>query len=345
MWALDRPVPVSVLREFILTAARFAQPLLRLLSGGSPDRFGRDQLGGHECRVESGINWHPCPFLGNLNDDRAHRAPRSFSAPFSFSIHNNNGKNQRSLAVFELPCRPRPPAAVSSTLDKHLLTLSEHRVSSRRSILQHHPRRDSVLDFAVASCPAPTGTHSPWKWKPRKAFVSKRSERPCIWAFLCCWPAPSRRHTTFRSSTRPRRRPSRSAPCPSSSSPSPAFIFVVVEGILFYSIFRFRRRTHGDSGRAAAGLREQADRDRLDGSAGADRLRARARHGSHPLGSQRRRRRSRRLATTRCSSRSSANSGGGSTPTTITTAGNWASPRPTNCTSRPARRAYPARFT
>ena len=38
---------------------------------------------------------------------------------------------------------------------------------------------------------------------------------------------------------------------------------------------------------AAAGLREQADRDRLDGGAGPDRLRPRAGHGPHPLGGER----------------------------------------------------------
>ena len=65
--------------------------------------------------------------------------------------------------------------------------------------------------------------------------------------------------------------------------------------------------------RAAPGLRQQADRDRLDGGAGADRLRPGAGHGPHPLGGERPAAAARSRATTRCSSRWSAASGGGST--------------------------------
>ena len=78
------------------------------------------------------------------------------------------------------------------------------------------------------------------------------------------------------------------------------FIFIAVEGILVYSIVRFRRRAAAGTSfpprerervaardRAAPGLREQADRDRLDGGAGAGGLCPGARLGPHPLGGER----------------------------------------------------------
>ena len=80
------------------------------------------------------------------------------------------------------------------------------------------------------------------------------------------------------------------------------FIFLVVEGVLIYSIVRFRRRAVGRDDGAAAGLRQQADRDRLDGGAGADRLRPGAGHDPHPLGGERPAAAARSRATTRCSS-------------------------------------------
>ena len=113
--------------------------------------------------------------------------------------------------------------------------------------------------------------------------------------------------------------------------------------VLLYSIVPLPARRGGSStrsGGAAPGLRQQADRDRLDGGAGADRLHPGPGHDPDALGGERARRRSPRAGTTRSSSRWSAASGGGSTPTTTTTAGSWASRRPTSCTSRPARTAY-----
>ena len=62
------------------------------------------------------------------------------------------------------------------------------------------------------------------------------------------------------------------------------FIFILVEGILFYAIFRFRGAfihgcRRGPNG-AASSLREQADRNRLDGCSSPDRVRPH--DGHHP---------------------------------------------------------------
>ena len=60
-----------------------------------------------------------------------------------------------------------------------------------------------------------------------------------------------------------------------------AFIFIIVEGVLFYSIARFRRRSATQTDRTAAGLRQQANRNRLDRGAGLDRLHSGARGHSN----------------------------------------------------------------
>ena len=59
-------------------------------------------------------------------------------------------------------------------------------------------------------------------------------------------------------------------------------IFVVVGGLLIYAIVRFRRR-RATTDRAAAGLRQRPDRDRVDGDPRAHRRRARAHHGAHAI--------------------------------------------------------------
>ena len=82
-----------------------------------------------------------------------------------------------------------------------------------------------------------------------------------------------------------------------------AFIFLVVEGVLVYCIFRFRRRA-ARRDRAAAGLRQQADRDRLDGRAGPDRVHPGPGHHPHAVGSRIDPSPAASRATSRCSSRS-----------------------------------------
>ena len=69
------------------------------------------------------------------------------------------------------------------------------------------------------------------------------------------------------------------------------FIFLVVEGVLclFASSAFGNAAVTADAG-AAASLRQQADRDRLDGGAGLDRVDPRAGHDPHALGSERQRR-------------------------------------------------------
>ena len=78
-------------------------------------------------------------------------------------------------------------------------------------------------------------------------------DRPAgCWGFLV-WAAsrfgprqPWRQALIFRSSARSRRRPVRSAIWRCWCSPSPALIFLVVEGVLFYCTWRFRRGRGSD---------------------------------------------------------------------------------------------------
>ena len=60
-------------------------------------------------------------------------------------------------------------------------------------------------------------------------------------------------------------------------------IFVIVEGVLFYSVWRFRQ-PHGEPAGAAAGLRQQADRNRVDGGSHDDRVFPRAGHHANAVG-------------------------------------------------------------
>ena len=66
------------------------------------------------------------------------------------------------------------------------------------------------------------------------------------------------------------------------------FIFLVVEGVLLYCIVRSRRRAAWRDDRTASGLRQQADRDRLDGGTCLDRFHPHAGHGPIALGGQHR---------------------------------------------------------
>ena len=136
------------------------------------------------------------------------------------------------------------------------------------------------------------------------------------------------------------------------------FIFIVVEGILVYSIVRFRRRAAAGTPFPRASGREwsrEIEPPQVYGSKPIEIAWTAAPAlivfvlvlviDPHPLGGERPAAAASRRATRRSSSRSSAASGGGSTPTTATTAGSWASSRPTSCTFRPARRACRGRST
>ena len=124
-------------------------------------------------------------------------------------------------------------------------------------------------------------------------------------------------------------------------------IFLVVEGVLFYSVWRFRRSKSDAPRRTGPGLRQRADRNRLDRGADDDRLLPGARHHADAVGGRSGAGDARARETRRCSSPSSAINGGGSIATTATTAASSASSRPTSCTSRSAttRTARPVHLT
>ena len=116
------------------------------------------------------------------------------------------------------------------------------------------------------------------------------------------------------------------------------FIFLVVEGVLFYCVFRFRRRGQADETEPAQVYGSKPIEVAWTAAPGMIvfvlvlvTARTLWEVKVPPPAPGR--------ATAPSSSRSWAVSGGGNTPTTTTTARRSASPRPTSCMCRPARTA------